>query len=273
VPIIVLLIVILAGLALWAGWRARQRHRRGRVFRRPLDPAKAAILACRVPQYRRLPTDLQRRLEGLVNVFLDEMRFDGCDGLEVSEAMRLAIAGHACLLLLGGTQYGFNGFQTVLVYPDAFMTRQTRYDGMVEIEEHSVRSGESWHRGPVVLAWADIEEDLAHAGDGRNVVLHEFAHKLDEENADMDGLPVLPDPAQQAGWARVLQREYDELRRRAEAGRPSFLDPYGAESPAEFFAVATEAFFETGARMRRELPDLYEQLQGYYRLDPAAWEH
>lgn len=270
-PIIVILALALAGAALWAALSIRRRRRTEALFQRPPPPEHVRILERTLPLYRCLPEDRRRVLHGLVNVFLDHKDFVGCDGLEVSEEMRVTVAGHACLLLLGGERRGYPGFRTILMYPDAFVTRQTRYDGMVETHEHSVRSGESWQRGPVVLAWADIVEDLHHAGDGRNVVLHEFAHKLDEENAGLDGLPVLPDAGQHAAWHAVLSREYESLCRDAEAGRESVLDPYGAESPAEFFAVATEAFFDMPLTLRSRLPELYEQLRRYYSVDPVDW--
>lgn len=270
-PIIILLLVAAAALAAWAGWTWWRRRRREDLFARELPAERAAILERNVAPYRRLPPACRRALHGLVNVFLDEKEFVGCDGLAITEAMRVTVAGNACLLLLGGKRRTFPGFRTILMYPDSFVTEQTSYDGLVETREHSVRAGESWHRGPVVLAWADIEDDLHHAGDGGNVVLHEFAHKLDEENEQMDGLPVLGDRAQYAEWRAVLSREYEVLRRRAESGRESVLDPYGAESPAEFFAVATEAFFEMPDTVKRRLPELYEQLRRYYNVDPAAW--
>lgn len=267
------MILLLAVLALgaWVGWSALRRARRDRLLHQPLPDQWAAILERNVPISRRLPPELRRSLDGLVNVFLAEKGFEGCAGLEINDEIRVTVAGSACLLLLGRGRRGFPGFKTILVYPDSFVTRQTSYDGMVEINEETVRSGESWERGPVVLAWSDVVEDLEYAGDGRNVILHEFAHKLDEENASVDGLPVLRDGSQHAEWARVLTREYESLQRQVDAGADPVLDPYGAESPAEFFAVATEAFFEQPGIIRSELPDLYEQLRGFYNLDPAGW--
>ncbi len=270
-PIIIVLALVVLGAAAWAAWSLQRRRRREVLFGQSLPAEHAAILERNLPVYRAMPPERRRDLGGLVNVFLEDKRFVGCAGLAVTGEMRVTVAGNACLLLLGGRRRRFTGFKTILMYPDSFVTDQTSYDGLVEIRERSVRSGESWERGPVVLAWADIEEDLVHAGDGRNVVLHEFAHKLDEENADLDGLPVLPDRSQYAEWRRVLGREYETLQRHADTGEPSVLDPYGAESPAEFFAVATEAFFEMPGTLRDRLPELYNQLRRYYNLDPVAW--
>lgn len=270
-PIIITIGLLLLALALWAGWMVLRRRRRDRLFEQPLPAEWVRILERNVSLYRRLPPDLRRTMDGLVNVFLDDKQFVGCSGLTVTDEMRVTVAGNACLLLLGRDNTEFRGFQSILVYPDAFVTTQTTYDGYVEVSEETVRSGESWQRGPVVLAWADVREDLRYAGDGRNVVLHEFAHKLDEQNAGMDGLPVLGDGRQHREWARVLGREYESLQQRAEEGEESFLDTYGAESPAEFFAVATEAFFENAPAMKLQHPELYEQLSRFYNLDPVEW--
>lgn len=263
--------LLLLGVVLWAAWRWYQHRRRERLYRRPLPQDWIAVLARNVPVYRRLPEPLRRSLHGLVQVFLDDKRFEGCAGLVITDEIRLTVAGNACLLLLGRGRYAFAGFRTILVYPETFVSPQTEYDGMVEIRHHSVRSGESWQRGPVVLAWSDIQEDLRNPDGDRNVILHELAHKLDEENDSVDGLPVLDDPDQQREWARVLTAEYETLQRRAEAGVETFLDPYGAESPAEFFAVISETFFQVPAALRAEHPALYEQLRRFYGVDPAEW--
>lgn len=269
--ILVILGLFVLVLASWAALAAYRRRRREWLFSEPLAPGRRGILERNVLLYRHMPTELRRSLEGLVNIFLDDKEFVGCAGLEVSDEMRVTVAGNACLLLLGGARRSFPDFRTILVYPEPFVAPNTSYDGFIEVVSEDVRSGESWQRGPVVLAWSDIREDLQYPGDGRNVVLHEFAHKLDEENHQMDGLPILRDRSQYAEWRDVLSREYDTLRQQAEAGRRSTLDPYGAESPAEFFAVATEAFFEMPGTLRQRLPDLYHQLRRYYSLDPAQW--
>ena len=210
-------------------------------------------------------------MHGRVRVFLDEKEFYGCGGMQVTEEVMLTVAGNACILLLGMQRLGFPGFTSILVYPDTYVARQASFDGTVMSEELSVRAGESWHRGPVILSWADVVRGVGHGGDGHNVVIHEFAHKLDEENDTMDGLPVLHETADYPRWARVLTREYQLFQERVVRGENTVLDSYGAVSPPEFFAVATESFFEKGAQMRAAVPDLYAQLQSYYRLDPAAW--
>ena len=136
----------------------------------------------------------------------------------------------------------------------------------------SARLGESWHRGPVILSWADVLRGINNPDDGQNVVIHEFAHKLDEENVSMDGLPVLRKHADYPTWARVMSEEFADLIERVQRNRNKVLSGYGSTSPAEFFAVAAEVFFEKGERMKARLPKLYEQLEQYYGVDPAEWE-
>jgi len=218
-----------------------------------------------------LSPDLREALHGRINVFLDEKEFIGCGGLEITDEIRITIAGNASILLLGRDRRCFPGFTSILVYPDTYIAKEINYEGLVEIHEDSARAGESWQRGPVVLSWADVLHDTSEQDDGHNVVLHEFAHKLDEENEIMDGLPVLRDSTHYRKWAEILSREYVALQSRVERGADTVLDEYGAFSPPEFFAVATETFFEQPRQMKNRLPELYEQLKIFYNLDPAAW--
>jgi Mlc titration factor MtfA (ptsG expression regulator) len=173
-------------------------------------------------------------------------------------------------LLLQRQPTYFPGFTSILVYPDTFIAPDVSYDGDVEIEEASERAGESWHRGPLILSWNDVLESTTD-DDGFNVVLHEFAHKLDEEDSDTDGLPILHDDEHYEEWADILSREFDAFEHSVHHDEEHVLDEYALSSPAEFFAVATESFFEEPAAMKAELPDLYQQLRRYYRVDPASW--
>ena len=253
----------------WYLSATRREARRRRLRAAPLSPERVAILERRVHLYRRLPRDLKSELRGHVNVLLAEKTFVGCNGLEIDDDIRVTIAGYACLLLLGREPTYFPGFTSILVYPDTFIAPDVSYDGDIEIEEHSERAGESWYRGPLILSWSDVL-DSTHADEGFNVVLHEFAHKLDEEDSGTDGLPILHDEHYEE-WADVLSREFAALEHRVMDGANDVLDEYGLSSPAEFFAVATESFFEEPTALKAQLPDLYEQLQRYYRVDPAAW--
>ena len=248
--------------------RIRRTRTRGRLIGRRLSPRDDRTIRRNVPLYRCLPQQLQEQLQGLVQVFLAEKLFIGCGGLEVTDKMRLVIAAQACMLLLNRDTRYYPRLKTIYIYPDAFAVRQDSDDGFLHVEGPDVRVGESWDNGPVVLAWQDVRDD-AHTRDGSNVVLHEFAHQLDQENGEMDGTPLLPDKARCESWARVFTAEYEALQRRK--GGPTVLDRYGAESPAEFFAVATEAFFEKPAELKSRHGELYAELAAYYNLDPAAW--
>ncbi len=270
--VLAVLAAVPAGLVLYWYWRSHRMERRRRALRgRPPPAGLTQTLARNVRFYERLPAGLKTELHGHVNVFLDEKAFIGCDGLVVTDEMRFTVAGLACLLQLRREPGYFPGFSSVLLYPDAYVADEVTVDGELETHERSARAGESWHRGPVVLSWADVLRGAEDDADGYNVVLHEFAHKLDEENSNAHGLPVLNDQAHYDEWASVLAREYRSLERRVAQGESEVLDDYALTSPAEFFAVATESFYEKPAAMRDELPDLYEQLRRFYRVDPAAW--
>ena len=258
-------------LLIWLGRIRLTKIKRGKLRKQPIPTHLPNILGRNVGIYAQLPDDLKRDLHGHINVFLAEKDFIGCDGLEVSEEMRVTVACLACILLLNRQATYFPGFSSILIYPDAYTVTEVSYDGQLEVRRESTRAGESWHRGPVVLSWKDVLRGAANVGDGYNVVLHEFAHKLDEENGGTNGLPVLQEPEQYRGWAKVLGKEYESLEDRVARGKNRVLHAYGLTSPPEFFAVATESFFEKPTMMRDRLPDLYEQLRIFYCLDPAAW--
>jgi MtfA peptidase len=252
------------------GWL--RRRRRAALRARPTPSEWLPWIEARVPYARRLPPADRAELLSHVQVFLAEKRLEGCGGLELTDEMRVTIAAQACVLLLhrDDADY-FPEVSTILVHPTAYRARTTevRPDGTV-IEGHAVRLGEAWHRGELVLSWDDVVSGAANPQDGRNVVLHEFAHKLDDEDGRTDGAPPLATRAQYGPWARVLSAEFLALKDAAARGRRSVLDRYGATNPAEFFAVATEAFFEKPAAMKRKAPELYDQLSLYYRQDPAG---
>ena len=207
----------------------------------------------------------------MIQVFLDEKEFEGCGGLTITDEIRVTIAAHACLLLLGRETDIYPELRSILVYPSTYVSRYSvqQPDGTV-LEEEEPNLGESWATGYVILSWDEVARDSARGDDGRNLVLHEFAHQLDDESGASDGAPLLPEPSMYADWARVLGGEYKILVEKAERRRRTLLDKYGAESPAEFFAVATECFFERPVELRREHPELYAQLRSFYNQDPVA---
>ena len=265
--------LIFAAFLVWVLRLQLQRSRRNNLFLKPLPPDWIQILEKNVSIYSLLPQNLREELHGRINIFLDEKEFIGCAGLQISNEIRVTIAGNACILLLKRDKRCFPRFTTILIYPDTYVSREVKSDGLVVVHEESVRAGESWYRGPVVLSWADVMRGSLNNSDGHNVVLHEFAHKLDEENEIMNGLPVLRDSSHYAEWAEVLSKEFDSLLIRVDRGTNSVIDAYGAVSPSEFFAVATESFFEKPLLMKNKLPDLYQQVRRFYNLDPAAWRN
>jgi len=247
------------------------QKRRSRLRRQPLPQGVEEILSRNVGLYSLLPDEQRVQLHGHVNVFLEEKRFLGVGGQEITPEVAITIAGIACMLLLNREPSYFPGFSSILVYPDTYEADQVDYDGVVETRKRSRRAGESWHRGPVVLSWSNVLQGSVNAGDGYNVVLHEFAHKLDEENSGTNGQPILHAAGHYREWAEVLGREYRSFADRVSRRKNKVIDEYGLTSPAEFFAVATESFFEKAKVMQRRLPDLYEQLKKFYAVDPASW--
>lgn len=248
-----------------------KRRRRQRLRDRPLPSAWGAIIDRTVHYCRFLTVEEQRELDGHIQVFLHEKPFEGCGGLEITDEIRVTIAAHACILLLNRDTDYYPALRTILVYPHHYRVESTRPqpDGTV-IEGLEVRSGESWHRGAVVLSWDDVRRDAANIHDGHNVVFHECAHQLDSESGANEGTPALTDQGMYATWTRVMNSEYQRLLDDLEEHRPTLIRAYAATSPAEFFAVITELFFERPAALKQHHTDLYTQLAGYYRQDPVT---
>ena len=270
--------VVIFGIALLvAGWFAAEplvvEYRRAKLRRRPFPDAWREILRRRVPYFRRLPADLQLQLKRHIQVFLAEKPFVGCVGLEVTEEMRVTIAAQACLLLLNRRRPDyFPNLRQILVYPGAFIVDRVSTDGAGVLQEsRQVLSGESWSQGQVILSWDDVIDGAAVVDDGRNVVIHEFAHQLDQHNGHANGAPLLIGRSRYERWARVLGEEFARLQERASQGLPSLFSYYGATNPAEFFAVASEVFFEQAGRMRVEHPEMYSEFRRFYRIDPLSW--
>ncbi len=258
------------GILYWLATKILHKHKKKQLLEKPLHPDWIVILKNNVSLYSILPSTLRDELHGHIQVFLDEKEFIG-QGIDITEEIKLTIAGSACILLLQGKGRSFADFTSIIVYPDTYVATQTKQNGLAEHQEYSTRAGESWVRGPIVLSWKDVAKGAQHLRDGQNVVLHEFAHKLDEQNNVMDGLPLLREKTDYEEWTKVFRKEYADLIKRAEQNKNKVLDEYGTVSPPEFFAVATESFFEKPKRMKKKLPDLYKQLQKFYNVDPATW--
>lgn len=256
----------LAGGPLLVEWR----HRRVRA--RPFPGAWRRILARRVPYFRTLPADLQLQLKKHIQVFLAEKAFIGCRGLVVTDEMRVTIAAQACLLILNRRTDYFAELRQILVYPGAFAVDRVQADGTgVMHERRQALSGESWSQGQVVLSWEDTLEGAAVIDDGRNVVIHEFAHQLDQQAGHANGAPWLGRRERYTRWSAVFGAEYQALVQRVLAQQPSLISDYGATDPAEFFAVVSEVFFEQAHLLAEEHPALYRELAGFYRIDPTGW--
>lgn len=267
-----LFVLALAALAWPLAGPARTRWRRARLARTPFPHEWRSILRRRVPLVRRLPADLRLQLQGHIQRFIAEVPFIGCAGQPIDDEVRVTIAAQACLLLLnrGG---GFEGLTEVLVYPGAFAVNRVQMEpGGVQHEGRQALLGESHGRGAVVLSWTDALDGAADPADGHNVVIHEFAHRLDQDHGSANGAPWLGPKRDYQEWSRVLGAEYAALRARVEAGEDGLISAYGATDPAEFFAVISELYFERPADLRREHAALYEQLRRVYRTDPSTWQ-
>jgi len=263
VAIAVVAIGVLAWLFAAPWWRARRRAVR---MAEPLSASARTAIERNVPAVRRLPPGMRARLESLVSAFLAEKEFIGCNGLVVTEEIRATLAALACLLVLGRRGH-YDELHSLLVYPTAFWVEDEIEDeaGVVE-RRRRVLSGEAWDSSRIILSWEDVLEAARAPGEGYNVALHEFAHYLDAEGAGLagGGRPV-------SAWAADLALEFDAMLDAVDRGEYTFLDPYAAEDEAEFFAVATEDFFDRAAELRAAHPRLYSLLQEFYALDPAAW--
>ena len=251
-----------------------RRRRRRKLLSAPFPPEWEACIQRNLAPYHQLDPAERRRLGDLVRVFVDEKHWEGCGGLVLTDEIRVTIAAQACLLVLGLPDPFYRNVRSILVYPSTVVMPQRRV-GAFEVPLAPIGGplpilGEAQLRGPVILVWDAVKRSARHPERGHNVVYHEFAHKLDLLDGGADGTPPLHGRDEYRRWARVCTREYRALREQAEKGRPGLLDSYGATTEAEFFAVATELFFDRPVALREGHPELYEVLQGFYRQDPAA---
>jgi len=248
----------------------RKERKRRAIRDRPFPKPWRAILEGSVPLYLRLPPEDRQELHGHAQILLAEKRFEGAAGLEVADRMRLVVVAQAGVLLLHRATDFYPKLVSVLLYPGEYSVQEEVENdhGLVE-EIDEARVGESWRTGTLILSWEDVERDLT--SDLQNVVLHEFAHQLDAESGDLNGAPLLADRSLRSRWAGAMSDAFERLGEAVELDEETLLDPYGAEDPAEFFAVATEAFFLVPTELESEEPALYAVLRDYYRQDPARW--
>ena len=244
-----------------AGWLRR--------WRRDPAPIPDALWQAVISELRLLDTrdDAQRtRLRSLVARFLARKAFTGARGLDVTDRMRLLVATQACLPLLNLDFAWLGGWHEVILYPGQFRVRRHDHDEdtAVVTEWDDELAGESWSHGPLVLSWRDVEEDLADPHSGCNVVMHEIAHKLDMADGESDGVPPIRELQRRREWKRVMTAAYEALVVEVEAGRETPMDPYAAEAPDEYFAVATEYYFSAPGVLREHYPQVHAQLAAFY---------
>lgn len=252
-------VALVVALTYWHSSRVRRRRNGLRAV--AFSEEERRLIEARFPLWCRVPEPTRREAEGWMRVFLAEKGFEACGGLEeVTEEMRFAVAAPACLLIAHRPQDFYERLRSVLIYPDAF-----------HAGDQDVRLGESWSTGSVVLSWQSICQGSANPEDGLNVVLHEFAHQIDQEDGVADGVPEFDQAPDYGRWSSTLAPAYERFCERVEAGKRTVLDPYGAESPAEFFAVATETFLEKPRQLRDEEPEVYREFARFYGMDPAEW--
>jgi Mlc titration factor MtfA (ptsG expression regulator) len=268
VAIVVAALALVAWLLLAPVLRSR-RHRRAAAA--PLAPSRIRAIEVNVPGRMRLPPPLRDRLDGLVGAFVAEKTFVGCNGLTVTDEMRVTIAAHACMLVLGRPHDLYPSLQSILVYPTPFWVVEEDEDesGLVT-RARRVLAGQAWDASRIILSWEDVVAAGAAHEPGYNVVLHEFAHHLDYEGLGL-ARPATGERRPLERWTSDLQQEFERLEDEVASGAETFLDPYAAEDEAEFFAVVSEDFFERPVPLRAAHPRLYALLQEFYGLDPATW--
>jgi len=251
-------------------FRWLQNRRRRKLLAAPFPPQWQQYLEKNLPYFRYLDPEERTRLRDALRIFVAEKNWEGCNGLEVTDEMRVTIAAHACLMALGLERDPFASLMSILIYPTSYAApREDWHAGWSLINEIGLE-GQSNYRGPVILSWADVRRDTHHPGHGHNLVWHEFAHQIDMLDRSTNGTPPLETAEQRRRWHQVMVTEFNRLVDDAAHGRATLLDEYGAENEAEFFAVASECFFDCPIELREEHPGLYELLRDYYRQDTAG---
>lgn len=248
-----------------------QRRRRRLIAEQPVPRQWRRFLRRNWPQYRQLPAPIQQKLGKQMQRFLSETELVGCGGLTLTEPMKWLIAAQACLLTVNLPVDDYPGLRQVLVYPDAFSVphRTTDAAGVVS-ESPQWREGESWLQGQVVLSWTHTLAGAAEPTDGRNLVFHEFAHQLDGQTGQTNGMPLLP-ATLVPRWSQTMQAAFDQLQQAVQWQQPLWIDRYAATNPAEFFAVLTEYFLERPSYLAEQQPAIYQLFREFYQIDPQAW--
>jgi MtfA peptidase len=253
---------------LFSWLRARRRER---ILGQPFPDVWRSTLLENVRHFQHLDDRQRSRLEGFVQIVTAEKDWAGGSGFELNDAMKVTISGYAGVMTLGLAEpYYFDRLKTIIVYPRGYLPRSSAFDRSTPLFPEGPRLGEAWHRGPVVLSWAEIVGRDSQRP-GNNLVIHEFAHHVDGLDGDVDGTPPLVGRETVRTWYRITEQEFERLRRDAAQGEATLLDRYGASNRAEFFAVASECFFERPHALSERHAELYRVLAEFYCQDPAAW--
>lgn len=255
---------------MWNWWR---NYRRKKLLASPFPGEWERHLQENIQYYLYLDEDKKKRLRDLIRIFIAEKDWLGCNGLELTDKIRVVIAAHACIMILALPNDYYRNVDSIYVYPTTVVTPGRR-PGFFEVPTEPVQGpmpilGEAHHQGPVILVWDAVKRETRHPELGHNVVYHEFAHKLDMLDGSADGTPPLATEEEYQRWSEVCSDEYEELCDRLDHGEPTFLDSYASTNETEFFAVATEYFFTTPGEMKDYHPRLYQVLKDFYRQDPA----
>ncbi|WP_445777352.1 M90 family metallopeptidase [Shewanella sp.] len=271
--IVVVIFISLLAIAWIASSEWRKQRKRQRIKSRPFPSHWRAILKARFPYFKAMPTDLQLQLKKHIQVFIEEKQFVGCNGFIINDEVKVTIAAQACLLLLNRHTDYYPNLKQILVYPTAFIVEKNHTDTAgVQSTKRNVLLGESWGNGKVILSWNSTIEGAANPFDGSNVVIHEFAHQLDQEDGSANGAPPLRDITAYRSWSHILGEEFKQLQHCAAHHKPSLFSYYGATNPAEFFAVISESFFERPAEFYQQHQQLYQELSQFYQLNPIHWQ-
>ncbi len=247
----------------------RERRRR-QILSKPTPADWEQTLTANVRDFEAWPSGRRALLLDRIKLLVAEKYWEGCKGLEVTSEIQVTIAAHAARLTLGWPQPAFSRLSRVLIYPDTFVAQRQSAIGPVLIESPEARVGEAWQRGPVILSWKNCLADCTGPVTGRNVIVHEFAHQLDYEDGAANGIPAMPNSGLAERWSVVFAEEFQRLQTHLRLGRPTVLDPYAATNPAEFFAVATETFFERPRPLAERHPRMYELMCDYFQQDPLG---
>ena len=260
-----IIVTIIAISLAYPNWRDQ------RILKHPFPSHWQIIVERRLPFLHKLAEAEKKQLLDMIKLFVAKKNFYGCGGLEINDDIRVTIAAEACLLLLNRDTGVYPALNHILVYPSAFIVERQQHnaDGTVSQVSNGLL-GESWNNSKVVLSWDSVEHGIENFNDGHNVVLHEFSHQLDSESGSTNGAPLLKKNSYKV-WAKVLSEEFESLVNASENHDKTVMDYYGATNPAEFFAVATEAFFEKPEQMSIKHPELFKEFKTYYCVDPRLW--